>query len=167
MALREGRFSGPSHGTLVESTIRGAISYVSQTFRENDRPNPTKDKDGKIGRVLSRQYRAYKNSNPNPKQQKSILICVVAEFFKKKATETQRATSQLAIGGFFYACRWCKYLMIPQAEKRRTNILRLRSLRYFKGGRELQHSNPYLQYADSDSIIFEWQKKDEINDTVK
>ena len=41
MAIREGIFLGPSHGTLVESTIRGAISYVSQTFRENDRPNPT------------------------------------------------------------------------------------------------------------------------------
>ena len=125
MALREGRFSGPSHGTLVEITIRGAISYVSQTFRENDRPNPTKDEDGELGRVLSRQYRAYKNINPNPKQQKAIPICIVDEVFKKKATETQRATSQLEIGGLFYACRSCKYLMVPRAEKRRTNILRL------------------------------------------
>ena len=107
MALREGRFSGPSHVTLVESTIRGAISYVSQTFRENDRPNPTKDEDGELGRVLSRQYRSYKNSDPNPKQQKAIPIYVVVEVFKNKATETQRATSQLAIGGFFYAHRSC------------------------------------------------------------
>ena len=97
MTLREGRFSEPSHGTLVESIIRGAISYVSQTFRENDRPNPTKYEDGEPGRVLSRQYGAYKKSDPNPKQQKAIPICVIPEVFKKKATETQRATSQLAI----------------------------------------------------------------------
>ena len=68
MAIREGIFLGPSHGTLVESTTRGAISYVSQTFRENDQPKPTKYEDGELARVLSRQYRAYKNIDPNPKQ---------------------------------------------------------------------------------------------------
>ena len=67
MALREGIFSGPSHGTLVESTIRGAILYVLQTFRENDRPNTTMDEDSELGIVLSRQYRSYKKSDPNPK----------------------------------------------------------------------------------------------------
>ena len=35
---------------------------------QNDRPNPTKDEDGELGRALSRQYRAYKNSDSNPKQ---------------------------------------------------------------------------------------------------
>ena len=60
---------------------------------------------------------------------------------------TSRATSQLAIGGFFYACRSCEYLMVPQADKRRTNILRLCYLRFFKYRRELQHSDPYLEYA--------------------
>ena len=58
MDLREGIFSGPSHGTLVERAIRVAISYVSQTFRKNDWPNPTKDEDNKLGRFLLRQYRA-------------------------------------------------------------------------------------------------------------
>ena len=56
--------------------------------------------------------------------------------------------------------------MVPQSEKRRTNILKLRCLRFFKDGRELQHSDPYLVYADCVSITFEWQKKDERNDTV-
>ena len=148
MVLPEERFSGPYHGTLVEIIIQGAISYVLQTFRENYRPNPTKDEDGELGRFLSRQYRAYKSSDPNPKQQKSTPICVVAEVFKKKATETQRAMSQSAIGGTFYACRSCDYLMVTQAENIRTNIMRLRCLRFFKDGRELQYSDPYLDYAD-------------------
>ena len=156
MDLSEGRFSGPSHRALVKSKIRGVISYVSQTFRENDQPNPTKDEDSELVRFLSRQYRAYKNGNPNPKLKKSIPICVVALVFKKKVTETQRATIQLAIGGFFYACRSYEYLMVPQAEKIRTNILRLCCLRFFKDGRELKHSDPYLEYADCVSITFEW-----------
>ena len=166
MALREGKFSVPSHGTLVESTIRGAISYVSQTFRENDRPNPRKDKYRELGRVLSRQYRAYKNSNPNPKQQKAIPIFAIAEVIKNKSTETQQDTSQLAMRGFFFACRSCRYLMVPEAQKRRTNILRLRCLRFFKYGREIQHSYPYLEYAECNSITFEWKNKDKRNDTV-
>ena len=49
MALRSGRFLRQTHGTLVEGTVRGAISYVAQTFRDEGRPNPTRDKDGELG----------------------------------------------------------------------------------------------------------------------
>ena len=155
MAVREGRFSGPSYDTLAEGIVRGAISFVSQTFRENDRPNPTKDEDGKLGRVLSRLYRAFKNGDPNPTQQKAIPICIVAEVSKKKGTETQRATGQLSIGGFFIAGCSCEYMKVPQAEKRRTDILRLRCIRIFKDGRLLRHCNPNLEYGDCVSIAKE------------
>jgi len=50
MVLHGERLSGPAYDTLVEGTIRGAISYVAQTFRDNDRPNLMKDEDGKLGR---------------------------------------------------------------------------------------------------------------------
>ena len=70
------------------------------------------------------------------------------------------------IGGFFYACRSCEYLMVPQVKKKRTNILRLRCLRFLKYGRELQHSDPYLECTDCVSINFEWQKRYKRNDTV-
>ena len=56
--------------------------------------------------------------------------------------------------------------MVPQAKKIRTKIMRLRCLRFFKDGRELQHSDSYLEYVDCVSITFEWQKKDKRNDTV-
>ena len=123
MAFHEGIFSGPSYDTLAEGTVRGDISFFSQTFRENDRPNPNKDEDGELGRVLSGQYRDFKKSDPNSAQQKSIPIYVVAKVFKNKATETQRATGQLGIGGFFITGSSCGYMKVPQAEKRRTDIL--------------------------------------------
>ena len=44
--------------------------------------------------------------------------------------------------------------------------MRLRCLRFFKDGRETQHSDTYLEYAHCVSITFEWQKKDKRNDTV-
>ena len=56
--------------------------------------------------------------------------------------------------------------MFPQAEKRRTNILRLYCLRLFKDEIELQHSDPYLEYADCVSITFKCQKKDKRKYTV-
>ena len=166
MALRGGRFSGPAYDTLAEGTIRSAISYVASTFRENDRPNPTKDDDGELGRLLSRLFRAFRNEDPNPVQQKALPICVVKEVAKLVSTESQRAIGQLAIGAFFFACRSCEYLKVPQAEKRRTDILCLRNIRFFRNGRELSHSDPLLEYADCVSITFEFQKKDERMDTV-
>eukprot|EP00957_Ditylum_brightwellii_P018250 1374799-Ditylum_brightwellii.AAC.1 len=74
MALREGRFSRKSYDTLAEGTVRGDISYAAQTFQENDGPNPTKDNDGKLGQLLLRQYKAFKNKDPKPKQQKALPI---------------------------------------------------------------------------------------------
>ena len=55
MAMHGGRVLGPAYDTLAEGTIRGAVSFVASTFRENDRPNPTKGEDGELGRLLSRQ----------------------------------------------------------------------------------------------------------------
>ena len=62
--------------------------------------------------------------------------------------------------------RSCEYLLVPQAEKRRTDILRLGNIRFFKDGTLLEHSNPQCEFADSVTITFEFQKKDERNDTV-
>lgn len=166
MALREGRFSGPAYDTLASSTIQNSIGFVAQTFRDNDRPNPTKDEDGQLGRLLSRQYRAYRNEDPNPVQQKALPICVLKEVAKNQCTETRKAISQLSIGAFFFACRSCEYLKVPQEEKRRTQRLKLRNIRFFKNGRELKHSDPNLDNADSVALTFEWQKKDVKFDTV-
>ena len=83
-----------------------------------------------------------------------------------QVTELQRAIIQLSIGAYFFACRSCEYLLVPQAEKRRTDILRIRNIRFFLNGRQLSLDDPWLEHADCVSITFEFQKKDERNDTV-
>ena len=85
---------------------------------------------------------------------------------KKQETESQRAIGQLGIGAFFWAMRSCEYLLVPQSEKRRTDILRIGNIRFFKDGFSLCHSNPLCESADCVAITFEFQKKDERNDTV-
>ena len=72
MAMREGRFSKQHDGPLAEGTVRSAISNVSTSFRENGRVNPTRKEDGELGRVLTRLFRAFRNKDPNPKQQKAL-----------------------------------------------------------------------------------------------
>ena len=67
---------------------------------------PTYDKDGNLGRISSRQFRAFKKSDPSPKQQKAIPICIVEEVFKKRATETQQATEKLGISASLHPKNW-------------------------------------------------------------
>ena len=166
MAMRGARFSGPAYDTLAEGTVRGAVSFVASSFRENDRSNPTKDEDGELGRILSQQYRAFRNADPNPVQQKCVPVCIFRELLKNLLSETKRAIGQLAGGAFFFAKRSCEYLKVPQHEKRRTDILRLRNVRFFRNGKLLSHSDPHLEYADCVSKTFERQKKDEKFDTI-
>ena len=85
---------------------------------------------------------------------------------KRKQTETERAIGQLGIGAFFWAMHSCEYLQVPHAEKRRTDILRLRNIRFFKDKILLDHSNPQCEFAGNVAITFEFQKKDEGNNTV-
>lgn len=60
--------------------------------------------------------------------------------------------------------RSCEYLKV--SGERRTKIVSLKNNRFFKGKRELNHSDPNLSSASIGSITFELQKKDEKNDTV-
>ena len=166
MALRQGRFSPKSNEPLVESTIRSSILYVAQTFRENDRPNPTKDEDGELGRFLSRLFRAFKNQDPKPTQQKALPAVVLRQLSNMRFSESQIAIGELAIGAFFFACRSCEYLKVPAAEKKKTEILRLKDIRFFRDGSELQHSNLHLEFADSVSLHFSNQKNGVKNDIV-
>lgn len=71
-----------------------------------------------------------------------------------------KTLSQLGVGAFFFACRSCEYLKVPQSEQRRTDIIRIRNIRFLLDGVVLSHSDPRLEFADCVSITFEWQKND-------
>jgi hypothetical protein len=62
--------------------------------------------------------------------------------------------------------RSCEYLKVHQSEQRRTDIIRLRNIRFFRGGKQLDHDHPELESAECVSITFERQKKDEKMDTI-
>ncbi len=86
-AVREGRFSSNAFKTLAAGTVRNTILSVCSTFREQGRPNPSKDEDLQSCFLLQRQFRLYVNDNPKQKQQKAIPLCVIAEIGKRRTTK--------------------------------------------------------------------------------
>ncbi len=166
MAVREGWFSKDCHKVLVEGTVWGAVSHVVQTFRAAERQNPTKDNDREFSILLSRQYRTYKNEDPWQKQRKALPFIVLDKLAKRQDTELDIALGQLTIGAAFFACCSCKYLTVPKREERRTKLLCLQNIRFFKKGHLIPAPSADLESADSIAITFEMQKNDSKFDTV-
>ncbi len=79
-------------------------------------------------------------------------------------TKLEKAMCDLFIGAFFFAMRSCEYLNV--SGKRKTKILTINNIRFFKNKKELNHSNSKLNQASTVSITFKFQKKDTKNDTI-
>ena len=157
---------GPSYDRLAEGTIQNSISDVCSTFRDNGRPNPTKDDDMQLSFVLQRLFRAFRNKDPNQKQQKAVPPNVILTIAQLAYTEEQRAIGQLARLGFFFAMRSREYMKVPRAEQGRTKLLLLRNIRFVRNGKNVSHDDPALELSDCIAITFEMQKKEEKNNTV-
>jgi hypothetical protein len=137
---------------------------VAQTFRLANRPDPRLDEDGKPSLFLHRQLRGYKKLDKPEKQQVALTGSIIKELHKMAFTPLDITMCQLFTGAFFFAMRSCEYLKVSGT--RCTKLLTLKNIIFFKGRRELHHSNKSLHKADSVSITFEFQKKDTRNDTV-
>jgi hypothetical protein len=166
MAVREGRFSWDCHKVLVKGIVLGAVSHVVQTFWAAGRQNPTKDDARELSILLSRQYRTYKNEDPQQKQQKALPFIVLDELAKRQVTELDIALGQLTIGTAFFACCSCEYSTVPKREERSTKLLCLQNIRFFKDRHLIPTPSANLESADSIAITFEMQKNDSKFDTV-
>ncbi len=85
---------------------------------------------------------------------------------KCQVTGTDKGITQLTIGAAFFACRSCEYSKVLQSKDKRTKLLRLQNIRFFKNGRQLPLQSNDLELADSVAITFEMQKNDEKFDMV-
>ena len=54
-------------------------------------------------------------------------------------SESQIVIRKLAIVSFFFACRSSEYLKVRAAEKKKTKMLQLKDIRFFRNGIELSH----------------------------
>ena len=94
----------------------------------------------------------------------AITGSVLRRMHKDARTELDKAISELSIGAFFYACRSCEYT--SGDGDRRTKLLRLRNIEFRRGNRIVPHSDPHLERCETVSITFEYQKRDERDETI-
>jgi len=65
----------------------------------------------------------------------------------KNTITKKQSIGQLAAGAFFFAICSCEYLKLPSSEHRRTKVVTLKNIRFFKNGRESQHTDANLPLA--------------------
>jgi hypothetical protein len=130
------------------------------SFRREGHPNPTRDSNGLLAWQLTCQYnKAYKSEDPKENPQKAIPICILSAIATMKdKTKMQRATTQLSLGAFFFACRSCEYLKVSNAKDKQTKCLTLQNISFQLNGAAIPHSSPLLLAVDNVSITFETQK---------
>ncbi len=93
---------------------------------------------------LSRRFRAYRNKDPKEVQQKALPFAVLNEVAKRQVTDLDKAIVQLTISAAFFTCHSCKYLNVPRREMKRTKLLCLQNIRFFK--------NKHLLLASLDNL---------------
>jgi hypothetical protein len=168
-AFQEGRFChGVCRQSLKSDSVRAALDNISQAFKLADRPNPRLDRDGKPSLFLQRQLRSYKSADPPVKAQPALTASILRRFHSTALSEFDKTLCELFIGAFFFAMRSCEYVQVQG--QRRTKLLCLRNISFFKKRQRLIPSDPglhkALHKADCVSITFELQKKDAKFDMV-
>ena len=124
------------------------------------------DADGKTARLLQRQFKGYKNNDPSTRQQKPIPVELLRMMIDQETRDPGRqAFHELNHLAFFFAMRSCEYLKIKQGE-RRTKALCLRNLTFRRDHHILLHDDPDLASADTVTVTFEFQKRNDRDDPV-
>lgn len=129
-----------------------------------DQPDPRLDKDGKFKLFLQRQLRGYKSLDPPVRAQPALTASILRRLYLDPLSPFDKALCELFKGSFFFAMRSCEYIQVSGT--RRTKLLTLKNIRFFRKRRCIQHSDPLLQLSDCVSITFELQRRDSKNDTI-
>ena len=158
---------------------------MAKAFKDAKKADPTVDSSGKMCLHLQRVIRGMKNNDPSVKSQQCIPFEVLQAMVMRPTSQPiEVALHQLLILGFFFAMRSCEYLDVDNSyfkkqkddtdrnynskkgKERRTAPLCPRNFIFKKNHRVLRHDDPNIIYADTVTIIFEFQKKEDRDDPV-
>jgi hypothetical protein len=156
--IRESRFNPTTTRILKSESLRSTLDCVAQTYRLANRPDPCLDADGRIAFLLQRQLRGYSTVDPGEKQQIAITASILRTFHRTAFSQFDKAICELFTGAFFLATQSCKYVKV--SGPRKTKLLALKNIHFYKGCTEIKHTDPFLNLAECISITFELQKRD-------
>ncbi len=169
-AVRTERFSQSTrhYGHLVSGSCSAALGNVAATFVAHGRHDPRLDATQKLAFLLRRQLQGYANQDPGETFQKCIPLDLLQQYTAQPtAVPYFAALQQLTLFAFFFAMRSCEYLKVSdKAYQRRTSPLRLRNLIFRHNNKIIPHTSSLIDTAQSISIRFEFQKRQQRNDTI-
>jgi hypothetical protein len=164
-AIREGRYCTQKRNKPIKSeSVRAALDGVAQAFKLADRADPRLDSGNKLAFFLQRQLRGYSSTDDPPTPQVAMTASILRMFYKLSVSPFDRALCELFIGAFFFAMRSCEYVQV--SGPRKTKLLTIKNINFYRGKRQLHHTDPTLHLADCVSITFEQQKRDTKNDII-
>ncbi len=167
-AYRAGEFqtkgNSPDGQGVKGGTVKAALGNISQTFRANECPDPFKGQDGQLHYLLQHQLKAYEKLDPKAKGQKAVPASVIRKVIESASTPLDEHIADLIGAAYFFACRSCEYS--ETSGDRKTNIIEVGNLQFFKGKRELDHSDPLLEFADVVAVTFVLQKNNTKYETI-
>ena len=150
---------------LMADTVGATINSISTTFCENALMNPALDANNAKCIFLSRQLRSYKNEDPAPEGQQCLPLSVFLNLYNTHSSDLDITLNQLIGGALFFGCRSCEYSKVNNDEDRKTDVLRLENLRFFKDYHEVTDINTIHQ-ADFIEITFICQKTQKKHQSV-
>jgi hypothetical protein len=120
---------------------------LAQTFKLADKPDPRLDRENKFAFILQRQLRSYANTDKPVTPQAAITGSILREFYKLSiSSSSDKALCKLFIGAFFFAMRSCEYVNV--SGYRKTKLLKVDNIRFFRGNKIIPHSDSELHRAD-------------------
>jgi hypothetical protein len=155
---------GPARAAVQEASVRAALDTLASTYQANELPSPIHDAAGRTDYLLGRQPKAFKNSDLSPTPQKAVSPRVIRAIASATTTPFDRAVGQLVVGAFFFAMRSSKYASV--SGERRTKLLELLNIRFYKNNRELSAASNFLHLADCVSITFFFRKNEQHDETI-
>jgi hypothetical protein len=149
---------------LLGNTAKEHVDQVAQAFVDTNRPDPQLDRFGNNSRLLSRQHHGHTNLDPATTHEKALMPSVIIRMWELAETTKEKCLARLVIGAFFHATQSYKYLKVNG--ERRTHIIFIRDVRFFRHHVELSHDDPDLAFSDAVAITFHYQKTNVQNATI-
>ena len=119
---------------LSSGYIKNTIGHVSQAFRCAGRLDPRLDEQHVQHITLTNLFRKFANDDPPVRHQKAIPLSLLQFMMESSTTDLEQATAPLLIVALYFCFRSCEYLLTPRSHLKKTKVIVLGGIRFFKNG---------------------------------
>jgi len=167
-AMWRGDFDHQCKKGVWADTARVAAAHISAVFRACNWQYPALDQEGKTNSDILHQSRRYKNLDKPTKQQKSLPIFVFRFILHNAQNSSLKAKAHLTAGALFFSMSSYEYTEAgPNDRERRTITIWVKDVKFYRGRKLHSHRDKHLDLADSVSITFHLQRREnEIGETI-